>query len=171
LLGVAAFVALISVRFPVRHLDTVLFAAELREVEPALVMAVIMAESSFREGAVSRAGAQGLMQLMPATATELAAQLGVNIENVDIFDPLINISLGTQYLAQLIALFDGEIDTALAAYNAGRGNVANWLADYNHSADGRTLHSIPFRETENYLTRVNFNKRVYRVLLRLRGVR
>jgi soluble lytic murein transglycosylase len=169
LAAIALAVVFIFVRFPVRHLDIV--REHAGDLPPALIMAVIMAESSFRENAESHVGAQGLMQIMPATAQDIARQMGFEYNPDDIWLPQTNIAMGAFYLNRLVQLFDGEVDTALAAYNAGRGRVAGWLADPRYSDDGRTLHTIPFTETENYLRRVNLNRRVYTVLLRLRGVR
>jgi soluble lytic murein transglycosylase-like protein len=90
-------------------------AALRHHLDPALIRAVIAAESAFDVNAVSDAGAQGLMQLMPA----LAAEMGVD----DVFDPRQNIMGGVRYLRQLIDAHDGNLDLALASYNAGPGTV------------------------------------------------
>ena len=86
--------------------------------DPLLVLALIGVESSFRTSAVSKVGARGLMQLMPATAEAAAAKRGLEIERSDLFDPDINVTLGTQYLFEMILDF-GDVRTALAAYNMG----------------------------------------------------
>ncbi len=108
-------------------------AASKNGLDPDLVMAVVKAESSLKPNAVSRAGAQGLMQLMPATA----ASLGVS----DPFDPAQNIEAGTRYLKSQIDRF-GSTELALAAYNAGPGNVVKYGG------------VPPFNETRNYVSRV-----------------
>jgi len=162
-----AMVMAVNMRFPVRHLDII--RENAGELETSLVLAVIKAESSFREGALSRAGAQGLMQLMPATAEEMASHMGLtDFQPEDVWLPEINIAMGTFYLNRLVSQF-GCIELALAAYNAGQGNVNNWLADPQFSADGESLDVIPFPETYNYLRRVRQNQRIYNIILTVTG--
>ncbi len=103
-------------------------------LSPQLIEGVIRAESGFRPDAVSPAGAQGLMQLMPATAREL----GVN----DPFDIAQNIDGGARYLRQMLDRFEGDLPTALAAYNAGPGTVARYNGD------------VPYPETRRYVQRI-----------------
>ena len=109
-------------------------AARLHDVNPDLIHAVIQTESAFNPLAESPAGAQGLMQLMPA----LQADLGV----VDPFDPRENIMAGTQYLKTLLARHHGNVSLALASYNAGPTTV------------GRYKGVPPFKETRNYIKRI-----------------
>ena len=137
--------------------------SEEHDLDPFLVKAVIRVESSFIPDAVSPVGARGLMQIMPATAEDLAGRMGIDHHEDDLFSPAYNIRMGTFYLRLLIDYF-GEQDTALAAYNAGRGNVGNWLRDPRYSSDGVTLHDIPFSETRHYVVRVNHYIEVYRDL-------
>lgn len=106
-------------------------AAAEYEMDAALIRAVMQAESAFHPYAVSRAGAEGLMQLMP----ELADEMGVD----DSFDPRENIMGGARYLKRLLNYHDGNIDLALASYNAGPGNVERYGG------------VPPFRETKNYI--------------------
>ena len=115
--------------------DTIAEAADLYRLDPNLIRAIIRAESAFNPFAVSRAGAQGLMQLMPAVAEEL---------NVfDPFDPRQNIFGGARYLRWLLDRNGGNLDLAVASYNAGPGAVAR----YNGIP--------PYRETLNYVKKVN----------------
>lgn len=109
-------------------------AAQRYNIEPSLVRAVIHAESAFNPKARSKAGAQGLMQLMPMTAKELGVQ--------NAFNPKQNINGGVKYLAQLLQQFNGSIHLATAAYNAGPGAVKK----YNGIP--------PYKETEVYVKRV-----------------
>ncbi|MGS0689600.1 lytic transglycosylase domain-containing protein [Shewanella sp. 30m-9] len=117
-------------------------AAKAYHLEPALIRAVIHAESAFKSAAVSKTGAQGLMQLMPATAKEL----GVS----DAFHPEQNIDAGSRYLAQLLKRFNGDISLACAAYNAGASRVDQ----YNGVP--------PYPETQAYVERVQILLKRYR---------
>ena len=110
-------------------------AADKFRIDSALIKAIIKAESNFDHQAVSPVGAQGLMQLMPATASAL------QVENA--FHPENNIEGGVRYLRYLLDIYRGNLTLALAAYNAGEGNVAK----YNNNVP-------PFRETQNYIKRV-----------------
>lgn len=115
--------------------DAIAEAAELYKLDPNLIRAIIRAESAFNPFAVSRAGAQGLMQLMPAVSEELSV--------LDPFDPRQNIFGGARYLRQLLDRNDGNLDLAVASYNAGPGAVDR----YNGIP--------PYRETRNYVKKVN----------------
>lgn len=101
--------------------------AATRELDPDLVNGVIWVESRFEPRAQSPAGARGLMQLMPATAAEMAKQLGRPVARV--YDPELNIEMGSLYLLLMLDRFDGDETLALAAYNAGAGNVSKWMAE------------------------------------------
>lgn len=142
--------------FPVRYENEVSAAAREFGLQEGEVYAVIWTESKFKPNAVSRAGAMGLMQLMPSTALLCAKSLGLN--DADVFIPEQNVRMGCFYLRYLKEKFDG--DYAYAAYNAGESNVALWL-----SKDGR----IAFTETEQYVARVRLAKTVYRMLYGLKS--
>jgi len=150
-------------RFPLLYEELIFNYSEARDLDPFFVMGVIRAESTFRSHVTSPVGASGLMQIMPSTGEWLAERMGISFTVDDLFSPAYNIRMGTYYLRLLINMF-GYTDTALAAYNAGMGNVTNWLADDRYSADGYTLHTIPFQETRQYVERVNRYTEIYREL-------
>ncbi len=117
----------------------------------ALVLAVCRTESNFQSGAVSSAGACGLMQLLPETFAFLRDErLCETHADADIFDPLTNLRYGSYYLFYLLEKFENT-ETALAAYNAGEGRVTEWLRDPALSPDGKRLLHIPFPETAAYV--------------------
>jgi hypothetical protein len=120
-----------------RGLDRlIVYSANKYSLDPVLIYLVMREESGFNHRAVSRVGARGLMQLMPGTA----ARLGVR----NIHDPVQNVDAGTRYLRTLIEMFNGDVNLALAAYNAGEGAVLKY---------GRRIP--PYRETMNYVWRIN----------------
>jgi soluble lytic murein transglycosylase len=137
-------------------------------IERALALAVTRQESAFNSGAVSPSGALGLMQLMPATAREVAGKTGVPfIQTKLTSDPAYNVSLGTQYLGDMLAKFGGSYELALAAYNAGPGRVARWLDSIGDPRTGKIdmvdwIEMIPVRETRNYVQRIMEGVGVYR---------
>lgn len=163
-----AIVAAVSAFFTARAVYPVKFSEEISEyaekngLRVSLVYAVINTESGFCENKVSEKGATGLMQLMPSTA-KFVAETFCGEERGDLFSPETNIRYGTRYLRYLKDKFKSE-DTALAAYNAGEGNAAKWLADKNYSVDGVTLIKIPFKETERYVKRVRRAEKFYNIL-------
>lgn len=140
-----------QVTYPVAYGEWIMKYSTKNELDPFLVMAVIKQESNFVPEAHSGV-AGGLMQLTQETAQWNANELGIT--DFDYMDPETNIELGCHYLKYLIKHY-GNVDTALAAYNGGMGNVDAWLADKTYSSDGKTLDNIPFAETRNYVVKVN----------------
>jgi soluble lytic murein transglycosylase len=109
------------------------------------------------------------MQLMPATAEDIATRMGMtDFDPQYVWMPQVNIAIGAFYLNMLVEMY-GCVNLALAAYNAGQGRVNGWLRDPEISHDGQNLHAIPFPETHNYVRRVNRNLRVYRFILAATG--
>lgn len=146
---------------PLRFEDEIQAAASRHGVDPYLVAAVARAESGYDPTVVSSAGAVGLMQIMPETAAWIAQRddwqggpLG------DLTDPALNVELGAFYLAFLIDLFEGDVRSALAAYNAGQGTVSAWL----ELSGGTSLHpsDILFGETREFVARVERFRAIYR---------
>lgn len=141
-------------QYPIKYEHFVEKYSEEYKLDKYLVFAVIRTESRFDKYAVSRADAKGLMQLTDETGEECAKKLGVSKYTPDaLFDPEINIQLGCYYLRRLLDNYD-NVDTALAAYNGGPGNVDLWLKDKNYSDGFGGLTNIPFEETKKYVLRV-----------------
>ena len=128
-------------------------AAERHRIDPALVRAVIETESNWNPSAISRKGAVGLMQLLPATAKGIAIHTGGTRFRVDdLYNPEINVRYGAWYLRHLLDRY-GDEKTALAAYNAGQENVDRWRAENE---------PVQFPETRAYVSRVERLKDIYR---------
>ncbi|MGH6892361.1 MAG: lytic transglycosylase domain-containing protein, partial [Dongiaceae bacterium] len=139
--------------------------------EPALVLGVIRQESAFEVGAVSGAGARGLMQLLPGTARGVAKQAGIKYAQKRLTtDSIYNVTLGRAYLDELLDRFSGSYVLTAAAYNAGPSRVQEWITTYGNprqrSVDAIDwIESIPFDETRNYVMRILENTQVYRARL------
>ena len=121
-----------------------------------VIFAVIETESDFDAHATSSAGAMGLMQMMPATFEWLTSSehLGENLSSDELYNEEVSIHYGAYYLKYLFGKFHNW-DTVFAAYNAGEGNVSNWLKDSRYSDGKGKLTKIPFKETREYVKKVN----------------
>jgi len=150
--------------FPFNHSDSIAKYSKLYNLDPIIVSAVIRTESNFDIDAKSRKNAYGLMQITPDTARWAADKMKIENFSLDmLMDPETNIKMGCWYLSNLQSEFKNT-ELALAAYNAGRGNVQKWLKDSNYSSDGVTLASIPFSETDKYIKKVKIYYKVYKFL-------
>lgn len=129
-------------------------------VDKYLIYAIIKNESNFIKDATSSKQAKGLMQIMNETGKEVSSKL--DIEN-DLYDEEINIHIGTYYLAQLINKYDNNY-IAVAAYNAGSGNVDKWIQNEVIKVDGSDVENIPFKETNNYVRKVFRDYDIYKKL-------
>lgn len=140
---------------PLRHDDIIRQQAKKKDLDPALIAAVIYQESRFRPRE-SSAGAQGLMQILPSTADFIATKSGgTKFTTEDLATPQVNISYGSWYLRYLLDQYDNDTLTALAAYNAGEGRVNEWLAESGKSGGSITdPDEIPFPETREYVKNV-----------------
>ena len=148
--------AIQELTLPLRHEDVIRQQAAEKEVDASLIAAVIYAESRFRDQ-TSDAGARGLMQITPETALDIAKRSEAQTFVLkDLGDPQINISYGTFHLRDLLDQYDGNEVAALAAYNAGQGNVDRW-----GGAD-LTLEDIRFPETQAYVEDVLDKQHTYR---------
>ncbi len=129
-----------------------------------LAYALIRAESTFSPSVISPAGAVGLMQLMPATARDTARGLGETITTARLQHPDLNVRLGTRYLKQMLARFNGNRVSAVAAYNAGASPVSRWLKKNPSMREDEFIESIPYPETREYVKKVLAAAEVYRRL-------
>ncbi|MFC5741382.1 transglycosylase SLT domain-containing protein [Dyella tabacisoli] len=142
-------------RFPLAGQDGLVPQAEQAGIDPAWAYAILRAESAWMSDARSGADARGLMQLLPSTAALVAKRNGLAWGGGDtLYDPITNIALGTRYLAQMAARFNGAPWLASAAYNAGPGRVDQWLAARGSLAPDLFTATIPFKETREYVARV-----------------
>jgi len=152
-----------EITLPLRHEDIIRQQARDKGLDPALIAAVIYAESHFRDGQTSAAGALGLMQLTPATARYIAHKSGGTQFVVDdLATPQVNIAYGAYYLRYLLRRYGGNEAFALAAYNAGEGNVDRWIAAAQSRDRAMTITAIPYSETRAYVSRVLTVRRQYR---------
>lgn len=126
-----------------------------------LIYAIIKAESNFNQEAVSHREAKGLMQLMYSTAEDIAKRVDIELNEDNILDPEININLGTKYISMLIQKYN-NINLALAAYNAGSGNVDGWIEKGTLKSDGSDIENVPFSETNNYVRKILRDYEIYK---------
>ena len=133
-------------------------------VDPLLLVALVRQESVFDAEALSPAGARGLAQLLPGTAALKARGLDVTFYPEWITVPDLNLHLGAAHLDELLRRFDGRVDAAVAAYNAGGSPVTRWLARGGPADPDEFLELIPYRETRDYVRSVLRNRELYRAL-------
>lgn len=169
IIGILAIFSLIYAYgiFLPKHLPTI-YKEYIKEyskefnLEAELVYSVIFNESSFNKDIVSHAGAVGLMQIVPETGEWIKGHLSIT-EDIDLTDPAQNIRLGCWYLSWLSEKFSDDYTLVLAGYNAGHNRVVQWLDDNEYSYDGTTLDNIPYPETSNYVQKVIFIKKLYKL--------
>jgi soluble lytic murein transglycosylase len=151
-----------EITLPLRHEDIIRQQAARKRLDPALIAAVIYAESKFNPRD-SSTGAKGLMQIQPDTARFIAHRSGGTLFQIaDLASPQTNISYGSYYLRYLIDRYHGNETLALAAYNGGETNVDSWIAKSGGSESDFTAGQIPFAETRAYVERVVHARRDYR---------
>jgi len=142
-------------RFPLAGQDGLVPQAQQAGIDPAWAYGILRAESAWVTDARSAADARGLMQLLPGTAALVAKRNGLPWNGGDsLYDPVVNVALGTRYLAQLAARFNGAPWLASAAYNAGPARVDQWMAARGSLAPDLFVASMPFKETREYVARV-----------------
>jgi len=152
-----------EVTLPLRHEDIIRQQAHDKDLDPALIAGVIYAESHFIDGRTSSAGAQGLMQITPATAHYIAQKSGgTAFRTSDLGTPQVNIAYGAFYLRYLMNRYGDDVPLVLAAYNAGEGNVDKWIAAARAKDKDLNISAIPFGETRSYVTKVMDARKQYR---------
>ncbi len=160
-----AIVLTINRFFPLQDYDIIKAYSEKNNIPKELVCAIINVESGFNPNVRSNKGASGYMQLMEQTANWGIETLGIEGATYDdIFNPELNIALGTWYLTNLFNQFGSE-QLAIISYNAGSGNVTQWLERHSGDID-KTMQNIPYKETKNYYYKVKINETIYRYLLK-----
>ena len=153
--------ALREITLPLRHEDIIRQQARDKDLDPALIAAVIYQESKFRPR-TSRAGAEGLMQVLPSTAKFIARRSGgTAFVPSELGTPQVNIAYGSYYLRYLLNRYDGNETLAIAAYNAGETNVAGWIRDAG-GPERFDPADIPFPETRAYVKSVERHEVDYR---------
>jgi soluble lytic murein transglycosylase len=169
ILAILAGIFAVRSRFRLKYPELIRKYSAEYGLDPTYVAGVIYTESKFRERAVSRVGARGLMQIMPKTGAEIAQALGERLDPEDpedlerLFDPETSIRYGCYYLRQQLDRFDQNAAVTLAAYNAGPEKATKWLKEYGLDDDGRIKY-IPYPETSNYVTRVFGAQKIYAFL-------
>ena len=134
-------------------------------IDKLLIYSIIKAESNFEENANSKSGAKGLMQIMDSTAEDIANNLGIDEQrSYNLYDAQTNIRFGTKYFSDLLSEYNNNEKLALAAYNAGKGNVNKWIEQGKINKDGSNIENIPFKETNMYVRKILQNYRIYNEL-------
>ena len=150
--------------YPLLYREHVEHYASARGLDPFLVAALMRQESTFNPRVRSRAGARGLMQLIPATGRQVARQERRRYSTRELYNPEINIRYGTRYLKDVLARFNGRVDYALASYNAGPHRVKRWTGMDMTIDPEIFIEEIPFDETRSYVKLVLRNEMLYRRL-------
>lgn len=164
LLGIIRVQDLILKQFyPKGYSEYVYLYSEENQIDPLLTFAIIKAESNFKPDVVSKSNAIGLMQLMDATAQDTAKKLKIEYSKEDLYNPQINIQLGTKYFSSLLEKYQNII-IALTAYNAGSGNVDKWIENGTIQKDGSDAENIPYRETNHYVRKILRDYEIYKKL-------
>jgi soluble lytic murein transglycosylase len=157
-----------KVLFPLPYISDIRANSEKNGLDPYLVLSLMRQESEFNPSVISYANAYGLMQILPSTGKQLAHEDGMHhFSTNDLLNPPVNIELGTLYLKQLVDEFHGQVEYALASYNAGDFRIQDWLKTGNYRDVPEFVESIPFTQTRDYVQAILRNERMYK---RLNGV-
>jgi soluble lytic murein transglycosylase len=151
--------------FPRPYWEQLVADAQRNGLDPFLVASLIRQESEFNPGAVSKANAYGLMQLLPSVGKSEAKKEGVKkFSTASLLDPTINLQLGTRDLRQSLDRYNGEVEYALASYNAGDTPVHQWIAVGDYKDVPEWVESIPYSETRDYVQAIMRNREMYRAI-------
>ena len=151
--------------FPRPYWDQLVADAQTNGLDPFLVASLIRQESEFNPGAVSQANAYGLMQLLPSAGKSEAKKEGVkDFTTNSLLNPTINLQLGTRDLRQSLDRYSGQVEYALAAYNAGDTPVRQWIAMNDYKDMPEWVESIPYTETREYVQGIMRNREMYRAV-------
>ncbi|QQY80409.1 soluble lytic murein transglycosylase [Keratinibaculum paraultunense] len=154
-----------NISYPLSYKNIIRKYSKQFDVDPYLVAAIINVESNFNKDAISSKDARGLMQISPTTGKWASEVLTIENFTLDrLFEPDVNIMIGTWYINMLSKEFNNDLYLVLAAYNGGSGNVSKWLEDKKYCDDGENLRKIPFKETEQYVEKVIKNYEIYKKL-------
>lgn len=159
--SLAGYKLFLVITHPIKYQKEISVMAEKYDLDPSLVAGVIKVESFYNQFAKSNKNACGLMQVKLSTAEYMSDIYEINLPNeYDIYDVENNLEYGCAYLNYLSNKFS-NLDTILAAYNAGETIVRSWLKNPEYSQDGHTLKKIPYKETRNYIKKVKINIKFY----------
>lgn len=145
-----------KIRYPIKYMDIINPLSISYGVDSALVFAIIKTESNFQSEAKSSAGAVGLMQLLPSTASYIAGLIDYS-NDINLIKPICNIELGVAYFSYLLAKFE-NLQYSIYAYNAGEGRVHEWIKNGQ-------INDVPYRETSEYYKKVMFAYNIYKNML------
>lgn len=163
---------ILTVIFPLDYWDLIQTHADRHDLDPFVIAALMAQESTFDPKIRSAANAWGLMQILPTTGARVARQLDIRpFSTASLTRPEINVRLGTQYFADLVRRFNGNVAAALAAYNAGENRVDRWLVERPGLDRDEFVDSIPFPETQGYVKKILGTAEDYRALYRRTSVR
>jgi soluble lytic murein transglycosylase len=151
--------------FPTPYWPELRREAEANGLDPYLVASLIRQESEFNPSAVSHANAYGLMQLLPTVGKGMAHEVKLRgYSTGSLLEPTINLQLGSRYFKEMVNEYGGQVEYALAAYNAGTNRVADWRQNGTYKDIDEFVESIPFTETRDYVQAITRNAAVYKIL-------
>jgi len=140
--------------YPLHYRDSIERWAAARDLPVTLVLAVIRQESAFDHAATSRSGARGLMQLMPGTANDVAKKLGIAFATEKLYEPDYSLQLGTAYFSQVLGMFDGDVELALAGYNSGPYRLRRQWNESRHREVDAFIENLQLEEPKTYVRRI-----------------